>query len=272
MTWMRGTMMRLRRSPCAGSTVVVLAVAPAGSAEPRDGGADVPAAQPKSRVAPLRRQAADILAFVIPRAMDLALGPELAHPEADGVLSGLQRRAHVLLGPVQCIRGPFLHGLELLHGLVTNVPGFVVGVCAKILAPEPHGETPGDRAHDEIDHRRPPCVRELTACEAQRSTRGATRPGASRPIAMSPYGFLTDFRQQETCLRPAGSPERIFSVDLGISDPGRPAPMPRTFPVRLSCSRTKKKLPGFDVSSNSAWRRPFHRRRGTQMPAWPLRR
>jgi len=38
------------------------------------------------------------------------------------------------------------------------------------------------------------------------------RPGASRPIAMSPYGFLTDFRQQETCLRPAGSPERIFSV------------------------------------------------------------
>ena len=80
MTWMRGTMMRLRRSPCAVSTVVVLAVVPAGSAEPRDGGADVPAAQPKSRVAPLRRQAADILAFVIRRVMDCALGPALAIP------------------------------------------------------------------------------------------------------------------------------------------------------------------------------------------------
>jgi hypothetical protein len=86
----------------------------------------------------------------------LAKQAGLAHPGADGVLSGLQRRAHVLLGPVQCTRGLFLHGLELLHGFVTNVPGFVVGVCAKIFAPEPHGETPGDRAHDEIDHRRPP--------------------------------------------------------------------------------------------------------------------
>src|ERR1700730_1101443 len=158
---MSGTMMRLMRSPCAASTVVLVdgvlvdGVGVPDDGVPADGPEDVSMAQPNSSATPPTRQARDVAVFSVQCDM-VILTFGSAHPRTDGVLSSLQGGAYLLLRPIEHVSRSLFHGLKRFDRPVANASRLAIDIVAYVVAPVPHGQSSGERPDHESHHLGPP--------------------------------------------------------------------------------------------------------------------